>query len=310
MPGEGASFTWMAGRQGQGAFSFQRLYLYHLPKTGSSTVFSALRGAAGLVFDRVRQAYPGFQPPFVGRLDDEGKLHDDTINLDVGLMASHRPFGFHQRFPCHFTLMTVLRDPLGRCLSAYTYDAMRHRLAVSADGFRAHFEAPQNQNVMTALLSGKAPGEPLDERDLQRAIHHLRMDFGFFGSSSHIPALCSAYLQWSDLPNVVVDRINRTEPAYRLDGAPFAAEVLGLNILDQALFLFARDHARLSPPEPMSPGAPHDLTLLLRQTTNDTSVRGLARVVPTEWIPPEARQTAFNGDLFEDLFARGAAVRL
>ncbi|CCQ74779.1 hypothetical protein [Magnetospira sp. QH-2] len=310
MPGERATFTWMAGRQGRGSFTFNRLYIYHLPKTGTSTVFSALRGAAGLLFHHIRRAHPGFEAPFIGRLDDEGKMTADHIELNGGVIASHRPFGFHRRFSHVYHLATVLRDPISRVRSAYTYDAMRHRQPVTSDGFRAHFEAARNRNVMCALLSGQVADKALTNINMEQSINNVSTAFSLAAPSTHIADLCESYLQWGGLPNVVIDRINRTEPAYQLDVTPFAEEIATLNQMDQSLFDAVAAHPRLTPPEPVEPGEPHGLTLLMRQTVNDISVRGLARSVPTHWIPDDARQRQFDPDLFAALFARGEPVPL
>ncbi len=294
----------MAGRQGRGPPAFQRLFIYHLPKTGTSTVFNALRASALLFLGRLKAAAPGFAPPLVGRLDDDR----DPSDLDAGLIASHRPFGVHERLPCRVTLLTVLRDPVARVQSSYTYDCMRKGIRISERAYRDHFHRQENLNAMTRQLAGLPPGAPVGPADLDRAIANLRRHFALFGTDRHIPELCEAYLRWNRLPNVVVDRINRTEPAYRLEGHPFADEIAALNPYDRALYLLARDHPSLAVGDSETRGDPHEMTVLVRQTANDATVRGHYRAVPTERIPNAARRRDLDPRWVERLFPAADGV--
>ncbi len=302
--GAGAAFTWLAGRQGDGPPVPRRLFIYHLPKTGTSTVFNALRAALHLAFADLKTRQPGFAPPLVARLDDDR----DPAGLDAALLASHRPFGLHARLAHPAVLLTVLRDPVARIQSSYTYDSMRRARPVTEAAYRDHLRRPENVNAMTRQLAGLPPGAPVGPADLDRALGHLRNHVTLYGTSRHIPALCEAYLRWCRLPNVVVDRINRTEPAYRLPGTPFAEEVAALNVYDRALHLFARDRPRLAVGDSASPGAPHPWTALVVQGANDAAVRGTYRALPTDRIPEPQRRREFDPAWVERLFPAADGV--
>lgn len=301
----GGPYTWLAGRQGTGMVAFRRLYIYHLPKTGTSTVFTALMAAIEFQCGVISRRVPGFVPPIVGRVGDHRCADRRPNDANAVLLASHCPFGYHERFRVDFDLMTVLRDPFERVLSDYTYGCMRAGRPPTAAAFRDFYRAPENANVMTKQLAGLDPQQMADAGNVRTAIDRLRDRFLLYGTSRDIPALCEAYLAVCRLPNVIVDRLNRTDPAYRLDGRLFEAEIRDLNRLDQALYLFARDHPRTAIEGAGAPaGAVSDATVLVKQVRNDSAMKGHFGGIPTNSIHPGDRRRNFDTELFEDLFSR------
>ena len=266
------------------------LFIYHVPKTGTTTVYAAPHRALAVAYAGRRQAFPDFEPPMIGRLDDPALLTESgVIEGRFGLVASHLPYGFHRRFGHDFQLMPLLREPFARIVSGYTYACMRAASAPTQDGFQAHFEAAENRNAATRQLGGSA----------EAAIDNLERDFNLFGTVEHIHTALERLLGTMNLPNVLIERLDATAPEYRLDLSPFRDTVRALNAEDVALF----DHIAQSPrvPSPLPSRPPHPLSVLVRETDNNRQSTIETRVVPTGSLgnpgelPPEAFRHLFDG---------------
>jgi hypothetical protein len=104
-----------------------------------------------------------------------------------------------------------------------------------------------------------------------------------------VAALIGLYLSRYRLPNVVMERINTTSPAYRLDAEPWRDEIETLNRQDRHLFDFVRDRPRLPVPVPL-PGRNHPTTVMVNETGNDDQSEVLVIGVDTERLAAAIRQ--------------------
>ncbi len=226
-------------------------------------------------------ATTGGGPPLVARVDTM-----DGLRLIAGrpyaFVSSHLPFGAHEQLTGQADLLTLLRDPLGRVRSAYTYDSMRAERPVSAAGFAAFMAAENNRNVMTKLLAGHSADTTIDHDALDIAKDNLRR-FSLCGASDGTKTVFEDYLRRWHLPNVISGRINQTQSAYQIDARPFAAELLARNALDAELFAFFRARAAENHPAPLAASL-HPMTVLIveRPALNAAIANSVA--VPTPFL--------------------------
>ena len=138
LPMKSRQATWFPSHTRRSTLALQPVFLYHVPQTGGTTLFAVLRHAFETVFDLLRSVDPNVELPRVGRYDDpELNTGGHESATPFCLMASHNGFGFHERFAHSFHLVTVLRDPIQRVASAYTYARMRGGRRPDIDDFRA-----------------------------------------------------------------------------------------------------------------------------------------------------------------------------
>jgi hypothetical protein len=213
------------------------LFFYHCPKTGGMTIVHALQHALSCLTAVQSQEL------FLGRLDSLDPPPGTRVALPSAFVATHLPFGTHRKIAQDFDLMTVVRDPVARLTSGYTYACMRRGERPDPAGFRGFFTAPQNVNEMVRQLSGDEAA--VGEESLEKAIENLRRQFVLYVTTRRIPDLIGAFLSRFRAPNVLMANANRTLPEYRIDAAPFETEIRRLNPLDEELYRFVRDNPKL-----------------------------------------------------------------
>lgn len=252
----------------------QPLFFYHLPRTGGMSFFQSIQCA---MLATHRCGGPGGAPaqgaePNILRID----VPPDSRTIRGGpyaFVATHQPFGCHLRFRQRFLLTTLLRDPVDRALSKFTYDAMRGNGASSEDRFHAAIAEESNCNAMVKQLAGLHSADVITDSALwERAVENLEKQFDTFATAGDIRALTEYYLSLYHLSNLVSERINATQPNYRLvlsDAARSAAAER--NGQDCLLFEYVRSHPR-SLPRPSGPL--HPLTTVVYEKENAARFAG------------------------------------
>jgi len=105
-----------------------------------------------------------------------------------------------------------------------------------------------------------------------------------------ISRLISFYLSLYRLPNVVMERINTTSPAYRLDASPWRDEIETLNQQDLKLYDFVRTQPRLPSPATTTARQNHPTTVIVNETGNVEQSEVLVIGVGTEQLAAFIRQ--------------------
>ncbi len=246
---------------------YRPLFFYHVPKTGGMSFYAALRGAIALSSkypDRLGALGPDTS---VHRIDED-MPHRRFYQASYALLASHHSFGFHCKFRQTFLLTTIIRDPLGRVRSEYTYTSMRRRQAVSAAGFCKSFRKESNINRAVKQVAGhNLLDRPAPPELCELAIEILQEHFHSYATHRNISRLVACYLSYYRLPNIVINRINATTSEYCLDAEPFRKEVDALNEQDMKLFKFVSEHPRLPMPN-MTSLKCHQATVIINETAN------------------------------------------
>lgn len=254
------------------------LFFYHVPKTGGISFFTALR--FGLVAQAGTLNPPGVAPGVL-RLDDDPPA-PSALDRPYRLVGSHRPFGTHLAFRQSFLATTVLREPVARVRSQYTYLSMRRGEPVSPDGFKAALRDEANTNRATKQLAGQARYDQAADPHLwERAIETLTETFHSYVCMDRVDELTTYYLSLFRLPNAATTRLNRTRPEFHLDPSNHADEILERNRQDDQLYAFVRDHSRL-PRLTVRSAAVHPLTVVIDETDTATRTGGRTAAIATE----------------------------
>ncbi len=255
---------------------YRPLFFYHVPKTGGLSFFVAL--SAAINFANKRADRMGALGPDT-RIDrfDEPPPHRRDYQAAYAALASHASYGLHHRFRQSFLLTTIVRDPLGRVRSDYTYNSMRHRRPVSGAGFEAMLRDEINTNRSVKQLGGLSRfDQPAPPGLYEQAIETLDRAFHAFGTHQDVSRLIRLYLSYYRLPNILMDRVNTTTPAYQLDATPWRAEIEARNQQDLRLYEYVRAHRRF-PELGETSAACHPVTVIINEVDNSdrSASRGL-----------------------------------
>ncbi len=259
------------------------LFFYHVPKTGGVSFFTALRYAWR---EHFRASGEGARPE-IFRYDDSA-LHKPAQGRHYVLVGSHKAFGAHLKFEQRFIFTTILRDPVARLTSEYTYRCMRLGQPVSQSGFESVLRSEENTNRAVKQLSGHSRyGVAARSATLETALETLDRHFDSYVDHNLCDRLTEYYLSLYKLPNIEIDRLNSTTAPFKFDPSPYRDEIIERNQLDQHLADHVRAHPRL--PELTSRSdALHPLTVIIRETGNETRSEGVAHAVPTSQLLPRA----------------------
>jgi hypothetical protein len=254
----------------------QALFFYHVPKTGGVSFFTALRHA-WLEGHRVAGTGPR---PAMFRYDDIAR--DIPVKgLRYTLVGTHKAFGAHLKFEQPFLLTTISREPVARITSEYTYQSMRRGQPVSAAGFEQVFRQEENTNRAVKQLGASRYGVAARPSTLDAAIETLDRYFHSYVDHRLCDDLIETYLSHYQLPNVDVDRLNQTTDRFKFDSSPYRDEILERNHLDRQLADYIREHPRV-PALTYRSDRLHPLTVIIRETGNDTRSEGVVRSIPTK----------------------------
>jgi|GEM_PF-2218341 len=252
------------------------LFFYHIPKTGGLTFYYALRFAfemknhlkgGGLLTSRIERDLPDrrlylhekepFQPPM------------NLRESPWGFIATHEPFGLHDLFSRNFFLTTIVRDPVSRVASEYTYSCMRADTMPNESDFEKYFRAEENREVGVRQLSGRMG--VIVEDALETAISNLEDHFHSFISIDRIQGLLEVYLSLFGLPNVIMENANRTLPRFQMDSSKFSDEIETLNTLDAALFKYVLGNGRMPDIGSVKEGISPDCVIIQETEKRDAS---------------------------------------
>lgn len=278
-----SGWTWFQGAESAGAGRSPPLFVYHIPRTAGTSLYSALWGATAPCGDRT-----------VRRYDHAGQNLQALARADA--LVSMLPFGAHAALGRDYELALVLRDSVQRYVSWFTYLCMRTNRRPDRRAFMAYMANETMRNRMTKILSAHPLTLAVHDAQLDMArqrlslFHHL---VPFEGTSVFIAEM----LQRFGLPNVLMGVLNRTVEVYRFDASDYREEIEDLNAHDLELARSIAPLLRQPQSQPLSQ-APHPLTVVL-STVGDLDgemLKGDARLAETA----EVQAAMASGDLDDE----------
>ncbi|KAA5605228.1 hypothetical protein F1188_11690 [Roseospira marina] len=276
----------------------QPYFMYHIKKTGGISILSAIRLSFGQFRKELIEKGIVLPENLTGRIDNMEQLDltDKNVEIRAMFIASHLPFGAHEKLQQDFRLITVLRRPWPRCLSNYSYLKMRSGTAPRLAEFDAFIADESNCNVMTKQLSGCLPEQPINEDDFNRALHNLKAHFHAFGVEPDLPYITSDILKANGLPNVVSERINPTAAAFKLscdESDAFKAR----NAWDIQLY----DYVSKNPRRPEADDVPPSPDTVLIREVGDHEKSCVQCLALSGDIKPFIKGTQASDDILEAL---------
>ncbi|AWL11691.1 hypothetical protein HMF8227_01210 [Saliniradius amylolyticus] len=229
------------------------IFFYHVPKTGGISLTNIFQ-LSGHLQNLLAKGRPlqylsaGAQVRLGGQSDMDSLLAQlrQHPNAKCSWLSGHVSFGMHKQFPQPVELVTIVRDPVKRVKSSYTYQCMRAQEQPSVEGFKAFIAEPDNQNLMVKQLNPSGP-EAVEQPgfDGSVAAHQVLEQFDTVGITEDIHAIQEYYLSRKQLPCVIYETFNQTLDKYKLDLSSFDDELESLNAIDRLFFNTIRDHRRL-----------------------------------------------------------------
>ena len=143
--------------------------------------------------------------------------------------------------------------------------------------FEAMLRDESNCNRSVKQLAGyNRFDQPVPPGLYRQVIETLDREFHSFATNQEVSRLIGLYLSYYRLPNILMDRVNTTIPAYRLDATPWRAEIEARNEQDLRLFEYVQANPRIPDPAPAS-SACHPVTVIVNEVENDdrSASRGL-----------------------------------
>ena len=236
------------------------IFFYHLPKCAGTYLHSAVRTAWTF------PATGSTQPPLLGRVDNAENLNSlaTMTQPPSSWVSSHLPYGAHHRLCHRQTLMTLLRDPVDRVRSAFTYGRMRNAQPVRIEDYSPFIQQECNRNIMTKTLAGVDAQHASTDALMDKAIATLQTEFAIFAEQSRLEQVLTDYLHQNGLPNLLLPQVmNATTADYCIDGSDFTVEVDTANSLDRKLYDFVCANERH--PTPAAGAELHPQTVLAKE---------------------------------------------
>jgi hypothetical protein len=227
-----------------------RLFFMHIPKTAGTSfrrlLERSVREAGGRVSSRVRDGIWSEQSESYASYD-EFVASRGSLAADCDLVCGHYPYHVAALLPGGFTVVTVLRDPITRCLSHIKHQMALERVSrpegVEPD-VNAFVEAPRNEmflrtigNLSVKYLGARVhPDALVDVEDLSvydAVDAACRIQFGFVEEIEDFRRrlVADGLLAPVEVPAF---RENRSEDPFGVDEltAPNRARLRALNALD------------------------------------------------------------------------------
>lgn len=221
----------------------------HIPKAAGTTLDRIFEGVArlgGEIRGRAMGTYLG-QFPRDDKMESSDylrqKIAATTGPFGVKYMSGHFPYGVHEVIPRACAYVTLLRDPIQRCLSHFRMGLMRGAWTGDTPLAELFEQRLLLDNAQTRQISGCTDAEAAcDETMLARAIHNLETDYVLFGTSEQFNAVLKALITLLGWPDILYSDFQTSD--HRLSDAEearLAAELAGYNEFDQALYAHAED---------------------------------------------------------------------
>jgi hypothetical protein len=192
-------------------------FFFHIPKSAGMSLFGGLsstyqiynkslsyKSLAVRADDKVQHK---------NIIDELKKFFNNKKKGELGgIIASHIPNYILQKINHPFKFITVLRDPVDRVISAFTYDCMRNSTEPSKSRLIEFINDESNRNISVKTLLGI---DELSGGEGKVAAGLIKESFYAYCFVQDIDELTSAILSKEGLPNLVMGKENQTLNQYK-----------------------------------------------------------------------------------------------
>ena len=178
------------------------LFFYHVPKCAGTTfcvlishLFNKSHRLKGPLFlnndKKGVTAYANF-------LKDEKLIN----NSKLGFLYGHVPFEINKKINYNFLTATLIREPLQRCISHYTWGIQKGYFSLEDDLEKLFQLDRLPPNVLVNQFSGKGLSEPNNKDAVDYAFDNLKNKIDLVFDTSDINKLLNLIISSFDLPNL------------------------------------------------------------------------------------------------------------
>jgi len=132
--------------------------------------------------------------------------YSDKSLAKLKFISGHLPYGIHDRLEGNPLYITVLREPLSRCISHFRFRQGRGLLPKHSDFKELFDKGYLNDNLQVRQLSGERDySKTCDEKMLQRAVDNLG-HYGIVGLAESFHEVISSIVTLLKGPDIIYER--------------------------------------------------------------------------------------------------------
>lgn len=224
-----------------GSKSKEALIFLHIPKTAGTTLNRIIEWQYSPV------SIFTIDPHRFRATAERLRTFSEERRRKIQVVRGHILYGIHEALPQGATYITMLRDPVARFLSSYSFILRRplhplhQKLKQEGVGMRDFLELTRHrQNLQTRFISGIGEDCPCEVEHLEKAKDHLRQNFSVVGICERFQeslALLALTFNWT-IPYYENRKVSKNRPP--IDPA-LLQRIREENQLDLDLYEFARE---------------------------------------------------------------------
>ena len=178
------------------------LFLYHVPKCAGTTVvvlishlFKKFHRLSGPLFNNNDK---GEQIAYENYLNNENLIH--SSNLDF--LCGHLPFEIHDRIKNNYLFIAIVREPIQRCLSHYSWGINRGYYSINDDIEDLFEKNKLPKNAMVNQFSGIGLSNPNCDKSIDLSLNNLCDKIDLLFDINDVFKLLNLIISSYDLPNI------------------------------------------------------------------------------------------------------------
>ena len=178
------------------------LFFYHVPKCAGTTVvvlishlFKKIHRLGGSLF---KYNDKGGLTAYENYLNNENLINPS--NLDF--LCGHFPFEIHNRLKNNYLFATIVREPIQRCISHYSWGIHRGYYSINDSMEDLFTKNKLPKNVMINQFSGIGLSKPNCEKSIKLSLNNLRDKIDLLFDVDDVFKLLNLIISSYDLPNL------------------------------------------------------------------------------------------------------------
>ncbi len=178
------------------------LFLYHVPKCAGTTVvvlishlFKKFHRLNGPLF---KNNDKGEKTAYENYLNNENLINSSNLNF----LCGHLPFEIHDRLNNNYLFIAIVREPIQRCISHYSWGIDRGYYSINDDMEDLFAKNKLPRNVMVNQFSGIGLSNYNSDEAVDFSLRNLRDKIDFLFDVDDVFNLLNLIISTYDLPNL------------------------------------------------------------------------------------------------------------